>query len=365
MKTTDDNKFSNLRVDSNLVVGTQISVPTLISQNLTTKNFRLFKEPLADANILVSDAYGTASWESPFNLPGLVAGDGTTGRIVQWVDGPNSDIGDTALAIAAGTITVAGSVDLGLTSPTTSIVLTAGEAVADAIQITASNAAGGIDLNSGTLGITVDTTGTVSIDAAAASNFSTTTGALTLASSEAGAGGQVVINSAGTGVSAVDINATAGGITVDYEAGSSMTITSGGTVITTSGTAAAPDLTVNNGDLVITGAGNGLVHTGSGTITQITSNVTGVTLSTTTGVITMFAAVASGISHAFILTNTTIAATSVVLISVVGVALVTGIATTASLGAPGAGSITINVTNPDGANATAAAPEIHFMVINV
>jgi len=49
-----------------------------------------------------------------------------------------------------------------------------------ALKINASDANGGIDINSGLGGITIDTTNSVSIDAQAASNFTTTNGNLTL-----------------------------------------------------------------------------------------------------------------------------------------------------------------------------------------
>ncbi|MCF1193316.1 hypothetical protein LRR18_17135, partial [Mangrovimonas sp. AS39] len=64
------------------------------------------------------------------------------------------------------------------------ITLNAGLGTADAINLSTSSAAGGIDIDAGTAGIAIDTTGAFSIDGAAASNV-TTTGAgidLTLAS---------------------------------------------------------------------------------------------------------------------------------------------------------------------------------------
>ena len=69
--------------------------------------------------------------------------------------------------------------DLDISSTNASLNLTAGEGVANAIVINASNAAGGIDMDAGTGGITIDTTGTLSIDSAGgASNISHTAGSL-------------------------------------------------------------------------------------------------------------------------------------------------------------------------------------------
>jgi hypothetical protein len=130
-----------------------------------------------------------------------------------------------------------GGIDLTLDSDAGRLVLTGGEAAADAVRIQADNGAGGIDVDAGTGGITVDTTAGISLDSAAASNF-TVTGAtedLTLAS----VGGSVLVSSTenvalairlhanggtsetiqihsdqGTGVGSINLLSDAGGITV-------------------------------------------------------------------------------------------------------------------------------------------------------
>ena len=63
--------------------------------------------------------------------------------------------------------------DITIDSNAGSIIIDGGEAAADAILLDASNAAGGIDVDAGTGGITIDSGDAISIDAAAASNFST------------------------------------------------------------------------------------------------------------------------------------------------------------------------------------------------
>lgn len=130
-----------------------------------------------------------------------------------------------------------GAASIGLTSTAGGITLTAGLATADAINIVTSNAAGGIDIDAGTNGFIVDSTGAFSIDGVAASNV-TTTGAgidLTLSSVL----GSVLISSTedaalairlhanggtsetiqihadqGTGVASLDFKSDAGGITL-------------------------------------------------------------------------------------------------------------------------------------------------------
>lgn len=81
---------------------------------------------------------------------------------------------------------------------------------ADAVAIQASNAAGGITLDAGTSGISLDATG--------ASNFSVAGAGISLSLAASGGGSQEVdISSAGTGTSAIDISATAGGVDIDAE----------------------------------------------------------------------------------------------------------------------------------------------------
>ena len=105
--------------------------------------------------------------------------------------------------------------------------LDSSQAAADAVRIVASNASGGIDINAGSAGIDLLTTGAFSIDGAAASNVSVSGAGidLTLASSL----GRVVING-GEGVAdAVRIIASTAGGGVDVDSGS------GGISLTTTG----------------------------------------------------------------------------------------------------------------------------------
>ena len=211
----------------------------------------------------------------------------------------------TPLSLAAGAVNstvssadddiilAAGGVDASLVGAGDGIIaLQSDSNMANAIDIVASNVAGGVRIGSGTFGTSIDSvggvielstdstdtgaiflqvtgatgsidldagsSGAVTIDAGDTSNFSTTSGTLTLETNGVGAADQVVINSGGTGVSAIDINATAGGITIDYAAANILPVTSGGTPIATFGTSAAPDLTLNSGDLVFSIATQGI-----------------------------------------------------------------------------------------------------------
>ncbi len=124
---------------------------------------------------------------------------------------------------------------IGLTSTAGGITLTGGLATADAINIVSSNAAGGIDVDAGTAGFIVDTTGAISLDSAAASNF-TVTGAFDLT-----------------------LNSTAGSVnlTAGESAADSMVFTNNGMDIVTSGAAGRDiDITNTGGSITITATEN-------------------------------------------------------------------------------------------------------------
>jgi hypothetical protein len=88
---------------------------------------------------------------------------------------------------------------------------------ADAIVITSSDLAGGIDIDAGTGGISIDSTGAFSIDGEAASNITVTTNAdgedLTI--SVAGdTNSSLILSSSGTAADALSISTSAGGIDI-------------------------------------------------------------------------------------------------------------------------------------------------------
>lgn len=93
------------------------------------------------------------------------------------------------------------------------INVTSSQAAVNAIRLLASDAAGGIDIDTGTGGATLDSTGAISLDAAAASNFSVTGAGidLTLAS----ASGSVPISAGEAVANAIGLQAATGGIDVD------------------------------------------------------------------------------------------------------------------------------------------------------
>ena len=161
---------------------------------------------------------------------------GTNGFIVDTTGGISLD------SAAASNFTATGAFDITIQSTAGSILLNAGEAVSDAINIdstggfdldaalqiniTSSQAAaansirifasaadGGIDIDGGTGGITVDSTGAVSVQAAAASDFSVSGAGIDL--SLVSAAGRVVVNGEEAAADAVRVLSAAGGLDVD------------------------------------------------------------------------------------------------------------------------------------------------------
>lgn len=162
-----------------------------------------------DGTTLVNDSINQNTSINTGSSTGTVSiGNGSAGAIT--VD---TSAGISLDAAAASNFTVTGSADITIDSTGGSINIDAGEADAAAVRIVASNASGGIDCDSGTAGTSIDSTGAVSIDAAAASNF-TVSGAgidLTLDS----AAGRVIVNGEEAAANAITLLSSAGGIDAD------------------------------------------------------------------------------------------------------------------------------------------------------
>lgn len=161
--------------------------------------------------------------------------------------------------------------DIDIVATGSSINIQATESDANAIVINASGVAGGLNVDSGTGGMLLDTTGAISLDSAAASNFtvtgafdltlSTTAGSVNVTAGEDAADAIVLTASAGgidvlaTGAAGQDIDIvnTGGSVNISAteSAADSVTIvsTAGGIDILASGAAAGEDI-----DIVATGS---------------------------------------------------------------------------------------------------------------
>jgi len=101
---------------------------------------------------------------------------------------------------------------ISLLSDVGGVTISGGLATSDAVNIITANAAGGIDVDAGTAGFIVDTTGGISLDAAAASNF-TATGAFDITVQSTA--GSILINAGEAVADAINIDAAVGGLDVD------------------------------------------------------------------------------------------------------------------------------------------------------
>ena len=119
-------------------------------------------------------------------------------------------------------------------------------------------------------------------------------------------------------------------------------------------------------NITITGATNGLIHTNSGTVTQDTDITTAVTINTTSGIITVHAtAIAASQNVEFTVNNSTVTATSVILVSVQDENTTNHAQIVAATHTHGAGSFIISLGNPCVAGASSAtAIKVHFLIIN-
>ena len=137
----------------------------------------------------------------------------------------------------------------------------------------------------------------------------------------------------------------------------------------TAGLSIAPEgqnVTVDTGNLVITAAAKGIIHTNSGTVTQATDHTTGVTINATSGVITLAAVALAATTNAeFTVTNSTVQADSVILITMQDENTVNNKQLACAIHTVAGGSFKISIVNPHSATSTSAtASKIHFLVIN-
>jgi len=181
-------------------------------------------------------------------------------------------------AAGAVNLTTTGAFDIAINSTAGSVILTGAEGAVDAIQLNATTAGGGIDINAGTGGVTVDTTAAISLDSATASNFTVTgaadltlqssAGAVNVISGEANAD-SINVTSAG-GMNIVATGAAAKDTVITNTSGS-ITLSAGESVIdalnlTAGGAASGINLTAGTNGILLS----------SGQKIKVTAVVTGV-----------------------------------------------------------------------------------------
>lgn len=205
----------------------------------------------------------------------VVPGTGTSGHTVPFLDGNNTWSGTNAYSLA--------------TTFTGAVTLPSGQAITNAA-------------------LTNPTMTTPVLGTPTSGTLTNTTGFPTANLAGAGAG---VLTFLATPSSANLATAVTG------ETGS------GGLVFATTPTLVTPVIGVATGtSLAATGAitssgttGVGYATGAGGTVTQITSRTTGVTINKTTGAITLFSAAGTNVDTSFVVTNSTVAATDVIILN--------------------------------------------------
>ena len=193
-------------------------------------------------------------------------------------------------AAASDFSTTGAGIDLTLDATAGRVVVDGGEAAADAVRIIASDVAGGIDIDSGTGGVAIDSTAAFSIDGATASNVTVTGAAqdLTLSS----VGGSVNITASQAAADAIVLNASNA---------------VGGIDLITGGTGSVD---INSQGFLSSEAGTATDATGPGATAAVT-------ISTNVGVATLSNfTTAAGATLVLTVTNTLVSATSAILVSV-------------------------------------------------
>lgn len=272
----------------------------------------------------------------------------TAGSVL--VNGEEAVVDAIQIQSAAGGIDVNAALEINIDSSEA--------AVADAVRIVASAADGGIDIDAGTGGIAIDSTGAVSIQGAAASDFSTSGAGIDLSltsaagriiatagedaadaiylHADAGTNEKIRIHSdQGTSVDSVELESDVGGITltsglasadainlsasaggVDVDGALQVNIASSqaaASAIVLSASDAAGGIDLNTGGGEITLSSSGFVSMVPGTAT-VAGN--GLTLSTNVGVATFTGqTTASGAEIDLTITNTLATAGSAIFVS--------------------------------------------------
>lgn len=166
------------------------------------------KVRLADDIVSVASITSTDDFDVLGGTTTIVSDDAAGQDIYLHANGGVGETIDIHSDLGTGVASIVVHSDVG------GLTFDSGLASADAINITASNAAGGIDIGSGTAGFIVDTTGAVSLDSLLASNFTVTGAAdLTLESTL----GSVNVSSGEAIANAIVIDASAGGVDISAD----------------------------------------------------------------------------------------------------------------------------------------------------
>lgn len=201
--TATENQAGAIIIQAN--GGTSERVTLLASQGTAADSINL--ESTA-GGITLSAALATAD---AINLAASAGGVDINGALQVNIASSQNAVDAIRIEASAGGIDIdavgAATEDINITNTGGSILLVATEAVADAIVLSATTALGGIDVNAGTGGMTVDSGGVLSLDSNGATNL-TATGAfdITVQSTL----GSILLNAGEAAADAINIDSTGG-----------------------------------------------------------------------------------------------------------------------------------------------------------
>lgn len=264
---------------------------------------------------------------------------------------------------ASSNFAVSGAgIDLTLDSAAGQLILTGGEAAANAVRVQADNAAGGIDVDAGTAGITIDTTGVLSLDSAGATNL-TATGAFDVTINSTA--GSVIVSASESAVDALQLLSTAGGIDIlasGAAAGEDIDIIATGSSVNIQSTEAVTDaITINASNAA--GGINASVGTGGFNIAgnlNLTSVATRISMNG--GAATDFIGQATLVAGTVTVANTNIAATDRIMVTrsaLNGTPALGFLVTTISAGA----SFTVAAYNATGAAVVTDVSSFDYVIV--
>ena len=120
------------------------------------------------------------------------------------------------------------------------------------------------------------------------------------------------------------------------------------------------------GNLVIKDAVDGIIHTNTSTVTQESNHTTGVTIHSTSGIITLAAVALNATNNAeFTVTNNCVKTTSVIILSMQDENTTDNVQLACACHTIGTGSFKISIVNPHSSgNTSLTASKIHFLIIN-
>jgi len=358
---------------------TSVNLASNVTGTLPVANGGTGATAFADKSVIITQDSGTDTLAAvAMSTNGQLLIGGTSGPAVSTLTaGTNVTItnADGAITIASSLASVASDLDMNNNDIDLGTGYLSSDGASNGVRVTGNNAyigASGSYFNSSLLnlsgGIDFASGASYSIQVAAG----TSPGTLTLRgqtnSAVNGGGGN-------TSIYAGTANGSGTGGTLGLYGGDSGSGTGGAVKIVTSvaGTETdaltvdgASDVTVNAGSLIITSATEGIVHTNSGTVTQATDHTTGVTINATSGVIQLAAVtLAAAVNAEFTVTNSTVQADSVIILTVQDENTTNNAQLTACTHTIAGGSFKVSVHNPAATGATSAtASKIHFLIIN-